>query len=118
MNLIFAVPHDGKEKPKHLPTRKQGCKNSKGVCQFPGRKSCSKNNICKVATMADAHTQDIARTVFHKFVKTTGKTPHLIINNLHRSKMDPNRDSLMLHREIWMPQMHIMHIMIQSNMQR
>ena len=90
-NLIFTVPHDGKETPDHLPTRQQGCQDSKGVCKFPGKKNCKKNKICTVATKGDANTQDIARTVFTEFKKITGKTPHLIINNVHRSKMDPNR---------------------------
>jgi hypothetical protein len=91
INLVFTVPHNGYEKPDYMPTRQPGCENSKGVCQFPGEKSCSKSKICKVATLGDAKTQEIARTVFNTFVKNTGKIPHLIINNIHRSKMDPNR---------------------------
>ena len=91
INLIFTVPHNGYEKSDYMPTRKHGCENNKGVCQFPGKESCSKSKICKVATLGDAHTQEIARTVFNTFVKNTGKTPHLIINNIHRSNMDPNR---------------------------
>ena len=31
------------------------------------------------------------QTGFNTFVRNTGKTPHLIINNIYRSKMDPNR---------------------------
>ena len=91
MNLIFSVPHNGNLKPDYMPTRQPGCENSKGVCEFPGKQSCSKSKICKVATLGDAYTQEIAREVFETFVKKTGKTPHLIINGLHRSKMDPNR---------------------------
>merc|ERR1712106_10278 len=91
INLIFTVPHNGNEKPDHMPTRQHGCQDKKGVCKFPGADSCAKSKICKVATLGDAHTQDMARTVFNTFVRNTGKTPHLIINNIHRSKMDPNR---------------------------
>ena len=91
INLVFTVPHNGYEKPDHMPTRKHGCKNMVGVCKFPGKDKCSKSKICKVATLGDAHTQEMARTVFNTFVRNTGKTPHLIINNIHRSKMDPNR---------------------------
>jgi len=91
MNLIFSVPHNGHMKPDYMPMRQPGCENEKGVCEFPGKKSCSKSKECKVATKGDAQSQDIARTVFKAFVKNTGKTPHLIINNVHRSKMDPNR---------------------------
>merc|ERR1712106_570204 len=91
INLIFTVPHNGNEKSDHMPTRQHGCQDKKGVCKFPGADSCAKSKICKVATLGDAHTQDMARTVFNTFVRNTGKTPHLIINNIHRSKMDPNR---------------------------
>merc|ERR1712106_918499 len=91
INLIFTVPHNGNEKPDHMPTRQHGCQDKKGVCKFPGADSCAKSKICKVATLGDAHTQDMARTVFNTFVRNTGETPHLIINNIHRSKMDPNR---------------------------
>ena len=91
INLIFTVPHNGYKKPDHMPTHKHGCKNRAGVCQFPGEKSCSKSKICKVATLGDAQTKEMARTVFSTFVKNTEGTPHLIINNIHRSKMDPNR---------------------------
>ena len=91
INLIFSVPHNGDVKPDHIPTRKPGCKNSKGLCEFPGPRSCSKSKVCKVATLGDAHTQDIARAVVGEFVAKTGTNPHLIISNIHRSKMDPNR---------------------------
>ena len=56
INLIFTIPHNGYEKPDHMPTRKHGCKNRAGVCQFPGTDSCSKSKICKVPTLGDAHT--------------------------------------------------------------
>jgi len=91
INLIFTVPHNGYEKPDHMPTRQHGCQDKKGNCKFPGVSNCPKSKVCKVATLGDGHTQEIARTVFNNFVKNTGKTPHLIINNIHRSKMDPNR---------------------------
>jgi hypothetical protein len=33
----------------------------------------------------------IARTVFNNYEKSTGKYPRLIITDLHRSMLDPNR---------------------------
>eukprot|EP00092_Neocalanus_flemingeri_P053518 GFUD01062920.1.p1 GENE.GFUD01062920.1~~GFUD01062920.1.p1 ORF type:complete len:299 (+),score=59.07 GFUD01062920.1:41-937(+) len=91
INLVFTVPHNGYEKPDQMPTRQPGCEDSQGVCEFPGKGSCSRSKTCKVATKGDSYTQNIARAVFNNFVENTGKTPHLIINNIHRSKMDPNR---------------------------
>ena len=92
INLILTVPHNGYEKPDSIPTRQPGCKNSAGVCQFPGADSCSRKKTCKVARLGDAQTQKIGRAVFDAFVGLTGRTPHLVINNIHRSKMDPNRE--------------------------
>ena len=91
VNLILTVPHNGYDKPD-IPTRQPGCEDSAGVCRFPGRGSCSKKDVCKVATLGDAHTQRIGKDVFSAFVRLTGRTPHLIISNIHRSKMDPNRE--------------------------
>lgn len=91
INLILAVPHNGYDKPD-IPTRQPGCQNRAGVCEFPGKSSCSKKARCKVATLGDAFTQRIGRDVFSTFVLLTGKTPHLVISNVHRSKMDANRE--------------------------
>lgn len=91
VNLVLTVPHNGYDKPD-IPTRQPGCEDSGGVCRFPGRGSCSKKDVCKVATLGDAHTQRIGKDVFREFVRLTGRTPHLVISNIHRSKMDPNRE--------------------------
>ena len=91
VNLILTVPHNGYDR-IDIPDRQQGCKDSSKVCQFPGKGKCSKENECRVVTRADAYTQKVARAVFDEFQRFTGRTPHLIINNVHRSKMDPNRE--------------------------
>jgi len=91
INLILTVPHDGEEKPE-IPIRQPGCKNTNNVCEFPGRKSCRKSKVCKVGVLADSKTQSIGRTVLKHFKILTGRTPHLIMSNLHRSRMDPNRE--------------------------
>ena len=66
--LILTVPHGGKEKADIRP--RQGNVNNK----------------------SDSETQSIGETVQKHFKKLTGRTPHLIMSNLHRSVMDPNRD--------------------------
>ena len=65
-NLIFSVPHDGKTNLTSIPVRKNGCKDSHGVCVYPGKDDCDPESICKVITWADYNAQVIARTVFEK----------------------------------------------------
>jgi len=88
INLILTVPHGGKEKPGTF-RRQDGCKNN-NVCEFPGGKSCEK--VCKVSVYKDSETQSIGETVLEHFKNLTGRSPHLIMSNLHRSVMDPNRE--------------------------
>jgi len=87
INLILTVPHGGNET-ADIPPRQSGCK----VCEFPGRESCRKEKECTIGDVADSQTQSIGRTVLKYFKKLTGKTPHLIMSNLHRSVLDPNRE--------------------------
>merc|ERR1712198_241480 len=91
VNLILTVPHNGYDR-IDIPDRQPGCEDSSGVCNFPGEGSCSKKKVCKVATKGDSQTQKIGKAVFEEFKRFTGRTPHLIISNVHRSKMDPNRE--------------------------
>jgi hypothetical protein len=68
--LIIIAPHGGSIKPRNLRTRKcEGCQG--GI---------------------DTHTQELARAVVDSFVAHTGHRPHLVVNLLHRSKFDANRE--------------------------
>lgn len=94
INLIFAVPHDGALKPVNIKDRRDGCK-LRGKCRYGDKylkqKNCIKNSACKIANVADAFTQEIAKLARQEFFKLTKKQPFLVINNLYRAKMDPNR---------------------------
>ena len=90
-NLIFSVPHDGRINLTSIPIRKNGCKDSLGVCVYPGKDDCDPGDVCKVVTGADLNAAVIARTVFATYIENTGRTPHFIISHLHRSRLDPNR---------------------------
>jgi len=92
INLILTVPHNGYDRSEDIPIRQPGCKNSAKVCNFPGRSSCDKGKKCKVVVEGDGWTQTIGKYVHKAFKKLTGRTPHMIISNLHRSRMDPNRE--------------------------
>jgi len=67
--VVISVPHGGYEKPSEIPDRSLG-------------------------TMGhlDSKTQELAREIVAEFRERTGKVPHVIINRLHRSKLDANRE--------------------------
>ena len=52
---------------------------------------CPDDKVCKVIIWSDTNAAKIARTVFNTVMEITGRTPHLIISHLHRSRLDPNR---------------------------
>lgn len=65
--LIICVPHDGKETPEEINDRENG-----GI--------------------ADSMTLDIGEGLYAGLTERFGKSPHLVISKLHRSKLDPNRE--------------------------
>ncbi len=67
--LIISIPHGGELRPTVIPDR-----------------SC---NAC--VTINDAFTQELGTAVVDAIVKESGCFPHLVVNKLHRSKMDANR---------------------------
>lgn len=68
--LVIIAPHGGTLSPGGLPDRMcAGC-----------------------VTTADLNTQELARAITDAFLRRTGKRPHLVINRLHRRKLDANRD--------------------------
>jgi len=100
-NLIISVPHDGFYMPGNIPNRTHGCrdkaKSEGGLCQYPYTAECPSNGpssdewFCKAVTYNDDFTQEIGRGFIKEYQSLTGKTPYVIIDNLHRSRMDPNR---------------------------
>jgi hypothetical protein len=68
--LIVSVPHGGTLKPTELPDRD-----------------------CETCTyVLDLNTQELARAIAKAVYEQWGCYPHLIINRLHRIKLDANRD--------------------------
>jgi hypothetical protein len=70
--LIIIAPHGGRLTPFRLGKRK--CEECLGGI--------------------DSHTTELARLVADSFATRTGHRPHLVLNLLHRSKLDANRDML------------------------
>lgn len=68
--IILSTPHGGEKKPNDIPDR-----------------NC---NTC--VTINDTNTQELTREVMAAIVEQTGCYPYVIINRLHRSKLDANRE--------------------------
>ena len=66
--LIISAPHGGRINPSDIPDRKYG------------------------TTVMDTNTDKLARLIAAEFKEKYGKTPHVIICDLRRSKVDCNRD--------------------------
>jgi hypothetical protein len=67
--LAISVPHGGYLKPSTIPDRVLG-----------------------TAGHQDTKTQELAREIIEIFRAQTGRIPHVIINRLHRDKLDANRE--------------------------
>jgi hypothetical protein len=67
--IVISVPHGGYLKPSTIPDRTLG-----------------------TAGHQDTYTQELAQEIIDQFRKQTGKAPHVIINRLHRDKLDANRE--------------------------
>jgi len=92
INLIISMPHDGYLKPDNIANRSKGCRVN-GECDYDASlDNCEQ--ICNAVTYSDKNTQKIGRSTANHFQQLTGTSPHLIISNLHRSKLDPNRPIL------------------------
>jgi len=66
--VVFTAPHGGAILPSEIATR-----------------GCGING-------PDANTQELVRAIQTQYFRLTGKYPHIVINRLHRSKLDANRD--------------------------
>lgn len=66
--VVISVPHGGALTPAEIPDRTMG------------------------TTVTDANTIELGRAVAEALTARTGRTPHLIISHLKRTKLDPNRE--------------------------
>lgn len=68
MPLVLTAPHGGYEKPENIKDR------------------------TKSSVKQDKRTLEMTLEISDVIFKLTGKRPYLVINNLHRVKLDPNRN--------------------------
>jgi N-formylglutamate amidohydrolase len=73
--VIFTAPHGGSETPAAIPTRVAGA-------------ACGS----EVTTARDLNTAELALAIRSAYFARTGKYPHVVINRLHRNRLDANRD--------------------------
>jgi len=89
LNVVLSVPHGGQLKPRHLPNRDFGSLvDGRPVYnhKYP------KDQRLPVRTMGDKFTKELATALSTVLERKTGHRPHVIINNLHRVKLDSNCD--------------------------
>merc|ERR1719158_479138 len=68
VNIVIAVPHGGFMEPESIPDRSYG------------------------TTETDSFTRDLGILVTQSIIDHLGRRPHLVISNLKRTKLDPNRE--------------------------
>ncbi|KAL5253392.1 hypothetical protein ACHWQZ_G013244 [Mnemiopsis leidyi] len=92
--VILSVPHDGWKRPSGIASRERGCYDSTTkTCDWDHDCSGHKDSRkCGVSTGADLWSAKLAMEIRAKIAEVTGETPHMIVSQLHRSKMDPNRE--------------------------
>lgn len=90
-NVIIAAPHGGDEKPSSIPDRDAGCYIG-GTCIYAHDCGVKDFDNCKVSTAKDMYTRETAQRVADSFQQQFGVKPYVVINHLHRSKMDANRE--------------------------
>ena len=80
--LIISAPHGGNISPKYIPNRQENLKKNR----FEG--------ISTVSTKADVYTKQAAILLRDELlmISSKDKAPHLVICDLHRSKLDANRN--------------------------
>jgi hypothetical protein len=72
--IILTAPHGGTMTPADIPDR------TAAPCGG------------EATTVRDTNTEELAREISAAFFRATGKYPHVVINRLHRRKLDANRE--------------------------
>lgn len=71
--LVFSAPHGGERLPAEMPART--------------RDRCGPEMV----TGIDRNTEELAHAIHAAFHERTGRYPHVVINRVHRSRLDANR---------------------------
>ena len=82
--LIISAPHGGSTQPSYIRTRTDNY-------NYGNLSTDPYNNDKSFSAIADGSTKELAEDIADSIKKKTGLRPHLIVNYLHRSKLDANR---------------------------
>ena len=85
--IIISVPHGGYLEPEGIPDRIPGCLGSspeEKECIYKSNDSCANETLCKITTVTDAYTIELATVMADTIEEQLGDRPHLIISNLKR----------------------------------
>ena len=89
-NIVISAPHGGGLRPTSIKTRHDGCYiNNK--CVWSHTCGVRNRHKCGASVVKDTYTKEMSILLADLLQEATGRRPHLIINDLHRSKMDGNR---------------------------
>ena len=94
--IIFLSTHGGSLRPNDIDERSDGCftPNGEPDCNWTPGCGTTDNVECEAKIEADTGTYEIGHCLLSKTTLNTGTdilTPHLIVNELHRSRLDGNR---------------------------
>lgn len=89
LNLIISVPHGGSCKPRSIPNRVANTELGNKDADVHGS---AKDSSIKVCIKNDVFTVHLARLMAEALGRRTGKQPYIVINRLHRIKLDCNRN--------------------------
>ena len=109
-NLVISVPHGGEMRPPFMDDRDKKPKTTRNTVVPPPGADVKNANVIKddeslvligesleddthskISVVADIFTQEIAKILVKEFEVCTGRRPHVVMDHLHRCKMDPNR---------------------------
>jgi len=82
--ILITVSHGGKVKAECIPDRSEAC------CE--GSVAGCKTSQNPVTTSGSVNTIEFGMALRESLGSLTGEKPHLVVNHLHRSKMDGNRE--------------------------
>ena len=92
--IILSVPHGGLLDPAFIPDRQHGCPTPDGGCVYEKNVTCADEDLCYASTVTDQWTIEVSHVVADTIESLfgEGQRPHMIISNLKRTKLDPNRE--------------------------